>query len=503
MTIKILCLGNNTEDTDIKARAFAKEQNLPCHGLLSELGKPVDPLLCSQFGVYHSSVYDIEFGKLVVLCYEFDQVVILAQPKEQWSHPDAFYLTIKLTGSLGNKVLFQDPSYNQPIAYFEELISKNKSFCIFPFIELLVNFDSTTVCCRSDTPITKLSALKDFGTDKNYTIIRNKMLTGELVPEHCNSCYQIENQGIVSARQQETVEWANRLNLNSSNDLAKITQPAYYEIRPGNKCNLLCRSCNPESSHLIEKEYKKIGIISEAPVIKKYETGFDIINFSNLKKLYVAGGEPTILSEFYQFLDRCIDNKQTDIELLVNTNGTTIKPRLKKQLKHFSNLQFIFSLDGHGDLNHYIRWPSNWQDIISNWHYLRTNKHKIVVNTTVSIYNITSLDKLFAFIDQEFPGTLIHCTLLTFPKVLSPYLYPNQELVLQSLYRIRSFACYKNDSLFASSIDGYIRHFENNHTVNHLLLSEFFKFNDKLDQSRDIKLKDYLPELDKYRYIVV
>ena len=93
--------------------------------------------------------------------------------------------------------------------------------------------------------------------------------------------------------------------------------------------------------------------------------------------------------------------------------------------------------------------------------------------------------------------------MLTFPKVLSPYLYPNQELVLQSLYRIRSFACYKNDSLFASSIDGYIRHFENNHTVNHLLLSEFFKFNDKLDQSRDIKLKDYLPELDKYRYIVV
>jgi hypothetical protein len=503
MTIKILCLGNNTEDTDIRARAFAKEKNLPCHGLLSELEKPIETLLCSQFGVYHSSIYDIEFGRLVLLCNEFDQVVILAQPKEQWSHPDAFYLTIKLTQSLGNKVLFQDPSYTQSIVYFEELVSKNKSFCIFPFIELLVNFDSTTVCCRSNTPITKLSELKDFRTDKNYTIIRNKMLTGELIPEHCNSCYQIESQGIVSARQQETVEWANRLNLNSINDLAKITQPAYYEIRPSNKCNLLCRICNPESSHLIEKEYKKIRIISETPVIKKYKTGFDIINFDNLKKLYVAGGEPTILSEFYQFLDWCIDNKQTNIEFLVNTNGTTIKPRLKTQLKHFSNFQFIFSLDGHSDLNHYVRWPSNWQNIISNWHYLRTNKHKIVVNTTVSIYNITSLDKLFAFIDQEFPGTLIHCNLLTNPKLLSPYLYPNQELALQSLYRIRLFDCYKNDSLFASSIDGYIRHFENNHTVNHSLLSEFFKFNDKLDQSRDIKLKDYLPELDKYRYIVV
>ena len=503
MTLKILCLGNNTEDTDVQARAFAKEQNLICHGLLSELERPVEPRAYIQSGVYHSRIYDINIVKLVLLCSEFDQVIILAQPKEEWSHPDAFYLTIKLTRSINNKVVFQDPSYNQPIVYFEELVSKNKSFCIFPFIELLVNFDSTTVCCRSDAPVTKLSELKDFSTDKNYRIIRNKMLTGELIPEHCDSCYQVESQGIVSARQQETVEWANRLNLTNINDLAKITQPAYYEVRTDNKCNLLCRSCNPMSSHLIEKEYKKIGFISEEPVVKKYQTGFDIIDFSNLKKLYVAGGEPTILSEFYQFLDQCIDDKQTDIELLVNTNGTTIKPKLKEQLKHFSNFQFIFSIDGYGDLNHYIRWPSNWQDIISNWQYLRTNKHKIVVNTTASIYNITSLDKLFDFIDQEFPGTLIHCTLLTAPRSLSPYLYPDRELALQSLYRVQSFDCYKNDSLFASSIDGYIHYFENHHTVNHLLLSEFFKFNDKLDQSRDIKLKDYLPDLDKYRYNVV
>jgi hypothetical protein len=31
---KILCLGNNTEDTDIRAKLVAREQNLEYHGLV-------------------------------------------------------------------------------------------------------------------------------------------------------------------------------------------------------------------------------------------------------------------------------------------------------------------------------------------------------------------------------------------------------------------------------------------------------------------------------------
>ena len=89
------------------------------------------------------------------------------------------------------------------------------------------------------------------------------MLDGEPLNDHCRVCYNIEAKGIVSARQEETVEWANRLNLKSLNDLKKITKPAYYEVRPSNVCNLQCRICSPSASHLIAKEYKRIGIINE------------------------------------------------------------------------------------------------------------------------------------------------------------------------------------------------------------------------------------------------
>ena len=504
MTVKILCLGNNTESTDIQTRELAQQKNLPCFGLLSELKNPVTPADYQQNGLYHSSIYDIDFGRLVELCNKFDQVIMLNQPKSQWSHPDAFYRTVKLLSLVSSPVIFQDLSFKQEISYFEKLVQTNKSFCIFPFIELLVNYDSTTVCCRSTEPVTKLQDLKDFSCDKNYQYIRNKMLAGERLPDrYCGSCYNLEQQGILSARQQETVEWANRLNLRSLEDLKYISSPSYYEIRADNKCNLLCRTCSPFNSHLIEKEYKKIGIIKDKPLPKQHVTGFDIVKFDNLKKLYIAGGEPTVLSEFYQFLDQCIDRKQTDFEFLVNTNGTSITNRLKKQLPHFNNFQFIFSIDGYSDLNYYIRWPSIWKDIVTNWHYLRSHNHKVFVNTTVSIYNIAKLDQLFEFIDQEFPGTLIHCNLLTEPKCMSPFLYPYPAQALRSLNKIRTLDCYKNDMLFANSIDGYISQFETQHQVDKQLLFEFYNFNDRLDRSRNINLKDYLVDLDHYRLNVV
>jgi hypothetical protein len=125
------------------------------------------------------------------------------------------------------------------------------------------------------------------------------------------------------------------------------------------------------------------------------------------------------------------------------------------------------------------------------------------VNTTVSIYNIASLDQIFKFVDSEFPGTLIHCQVVLAPDIMSPFLHPYPGQVLQSLYRVTQLNAFKNDLLFASSINGYIEYFENNPLPNTTMLKKFFEFNDKLDHSRQIQLKTYLPELDNYRNFIV
>lgn len=492
---KILCLGNNTEDTDRKTRALSDESNSPCHGLLSELDRPLTDDSYNHFGYYHSSIYDVEFGRLLELMDKFDQIIVLDQSIEAWDHPDAFYRTLQITTKTISPVRFVNQSLKETFEFFSSLVKDNPSFCIFPFIELLVNYDYTTVCCRSSTPVAKLKEFRNFQSSSEYNAIRKKMLAGERILEHCSHCYRLENQGIISARQQETVEWAHRLKVKNLEDLDKIAQPAYYEIRASNKCNLQCRMCNPQASHLIEREYRKIGLINKDQKIKeRYKTGFEIVDLDHAFKIYVAGGEPTVMKEFYSFLQQCIDKNKTDIEFLVNTNGTNINEKFKKLLPHFKNFHFVFSIDGYDHLNHYIRWPSEWNEIVDSWEYLRAQGHKITINTTVSIYNISSLHKIYEFIDQTFPGTLTHCAIA---ENLSPYLFPNRDIALKSLSKVMKTDCYRNDLLFASSIDGYFRYFQDRHTKQDL--SNFFRFNDLLDHSRKIRLVDYVPELDFYR----
>jgi uncharacterized Fe-S cluster-containing radical SAM superfamily protein len=497
MVMKVLYLGNNTTDTDTKAKRLALGKQEICHGLLSELDGVMPVTL--HDGCYHSSVYDIAYGHLVDLASKFDWVIMLDQPKEQYSHPDAFYKTVKLIKQIPNGQ-FLDASYATAIRFFEDLVETNKSFCIFPFIELLTNQRDdgyTTVCCRSSKPVSHISKIIDWQSNNNYNAIRDKMLAGILVPDHCSSCYELEEKNILSAREQETVEWANRLNLTSLDDLDSIKYPAYYEIRPSNVCNLQCRMCGPDSSQLIAKEYKRINLIKTLPPTER--SNFDIVNFTNLKKLYVAGGEPTAMPEFYDFLDRCIKENKT-FEFLVNTNGTKINGRFKKQLKALPHMQFIISIDGVGDLNHYIRWPSDWNAIVDNMKYLVANNHKITTNTTVSIYNVTRLYELFKWFDDEFPGMLVHAQLVgSNNDILSALRFPNTKLALASLLPIQQLKCYNNDKLLKSFVDGLIAHYKSVPIIDQEKLKLFFKFNDKLDKSRGVQLQDYIPELYRER----
>jgi len=499
--MKVLCLGNNTKETDIKTRCLAKEDLAECHGLLSELGGNtiVTNLLP---GWYHSSIYDVEYNRLLDLANKFDLVIMLDQPRDRYSHADAFYRTVDLVKNLPNGKLL-NPEYATNINFFEEIVKTNKSFCIFPFIDLtnLRTDGQTTICCRSAEPITHVSKVVNWQTNKEYNDIRNNMINGVLIPTHCSSCYELENKNILSARQQETVEWVTRLNLTSIDDLKTITHPACFEVHVSDICNLQCRMCVPISSRLIAREYKKLNLIKELP--QTYHDGFDIVDFTNLKKLYVTGGEPLATPSFFNFINRCIENKKTDFEFSINTNATKLSNRFKKQLKHFSNMHFIVSIEGYGPLNYYIRWPSVWDNIIKNIHYLRKHKHSVAINITVSIYNVIGLYDLLKFFDNEFPGLLVHCgACLSDNDRLSGFRFPDSNLVVDKLLLVQQLNCYKNDKLLKSFIDGLILYYQSNPTVDLEKLKEFFEFNDKLDQSRNIKLVDYIPELEQFRTLI-
>jgi len=306
---------------------------------------------------------------------------------------------------------------------------------------------------------------------------------------------------LISDRTTETLEWANRLDLADLDSLSSIEKPAYYEVRSSDRCNLQCRMCSPASSHRISKEYQSLGWYSPK---QKESQGllnlFDLIDFQQTKKIYVSGGEPMLNADFFKWLEQCEKNGNTNVECLINTNGTKLPLRFRKFLLKFSNLQFIFSIDGYGKDNDYIRWGSDWNNIVDNWRTLINHGKTVCVNTTVSIYNVHKLSKLYRFIDNNFPDTLVHVNLVTEPMHLDVFSFPDKQTALDDLILVRDTACYQNNPLLADNIEFLIKSFEKTQQSDlETRLERFFSFNDALDRTRGSSLVDFDKCLPKWR----
>lgn len=374
-------------------------------------------------------------------------------------------------------------------------LKENRAFCILPFIHLHVNEnnDVKPCCLAGQSGIDKYTDNFDFQTNPALEQVRQKMFAGERVAS-CAECYKLEDAGTYSSRNRETDEWAKKLNLEHFEDVR--TDLIYYDIRNDNLCNLSCRMCNPQFSSQLEKEYKKLGW--RHPVYPKSVDLVSTINLQTAQKVYIAGGEPSLMPSFREFLNQAIVAGRTDIEIRMNTNATNLNKEYRELLAKFSNVNIVVSLDGYDNINRYIRWPADWETLIKNVHGLFEITPYVGFNVTVGIWNISNLSKLVFFLEKEFP----ECNTVLLNKIYSPEAqvfttFPNKELALNDLELLKTTRFYK-DFLFSSKVDYYISSMQDS-TVNTDALTQFFKFNDALDSSRDIKLIDYIPELDACR----
>jgi len=387
---------------------------------------------------------------------------------------------------------------------FEKILESNKSFCLNPFTTFVSQNGSTTPCCHSMDPVIEINQYNGWSTTQEYLDIRQKMLLGTPVPQ-CGICYAREKNVGISPRIIDSLKIAREMKLYSIDQIQSIEQPRYYQIRSSNVCNLQCRMCMPLNSNLIEREYIKLGL--HDPSIKFRYTGFDIVDLNQVQEVYVAGGEPLVQKEFAEFLQRCIDQKSTNFHLIVNTNAVSVSSRIQQLLSNFSNLHLQFSLDGYQQVNDYIRWPSNWDKVINNINTLSLLANSISFNITVSIYNILNIYKLLKFLDDNYPKppqtTRVLSLVSSEDDFLSPILFPDKDLVLAMLNKIKNLDSYIAETNVKNIVDILIDYFETKYQLDTIKLDKFFKFNDKLDQARKVQLKDYILELDECRRYVL
>ena len=506
--MKILCLGANTQDSDNQASVLAKQKRLFNRGLIAD-----QSVVPKYPGVYHTSVCDLAIGAIVEISKHFDLVVMLDQPRSTWPNWKNLQSTYKLMVDLETRSIatqFRSNDNIKPLEKIERMVIDNPSWCIYPWINVVnqssCGDSSLRLCARSSTVVAETTTLTEWHTSPVRQNIQNKMLQGELLPDSCSICYNYEKLGIESYRQFESKDWLNQLDISDFDQLEKINSPRYYEISWSNRCNIKCRGCVPSRSSAIETEFQRHNVIMPwKDLVSKDYPPIEIVDIEHLDKLsrvYVTGGEPLIMHETVEFMRRCVAAGRTDFELTMSTNGVKLPDEFLLLAKHFTNLNLSLSLDGFGKINDYWRTGSQWERIVQNMQTIKQNNISMTINTVPGIYNVTNLHLLFEWLDQEYSDTTVYLQINNLD-IQSAYNHPDPDAVVESMERCKNTKVYWSDGKSCrTGIDSIYNHYKSNPECDIDTLRGFFQYNDQLDRIRGAFLKDYIPELEKYRYLI-
>ena len=223
-----------------------------------------------------------------------------------------------------------------------------------------------------------------------------------------------------------------------------------------------------------------------------------------VKRIYIAGGDPSVMSSVYRFMEKCIERNKTDFTFNMQTNSVNIKPKFYELCRQFSNMCISTSVDGVGKINEYVRWNTIDHKQKANIHKFYEQGNKVHIISVVSIYNVATLGETMEMFDREFPYAPIQLQWAGFKDdLLDPYNHPNRKLVFESMKKAKKTKCYwHNESGTTNIVNGLYDFYgdpQNADTFDREKLRRFFKYNDVLDRSRGSKLADYIPDLESCR----
>ena len=206
-------------------------------------------------------------------------------------------------------------------------------------------------------------------------------------PIVCNRCYEQEKQGESSHRIRETTKWIKKFKEPKIDEI----NIQYIDIRNDPTCNLKCKTCGPGASTLWAKE-RGIKLTKPNYNLNKYDK-------KNLKKIYMAGGEPTYNKSYLQFLtDLLIVNP--DCEIVINTNLKNLPIEWKKIILSFKNFTVTISCDAIEKLGSYVRYPLEWNKFEENIKFCQNNNISIMFNLVASNLTVHDIYRTIEWMNQ-------------------------------------------------------------------------------------------------------
>ena len=314
--------------------------------------------------------------------------------------------------------------------------------CILPWIHMHGNITGQyKVCCVSTGATTENmynfgthnESLLDVWNNEHYKNIRKQFLNNE-IPIQCKKvCYDKEQEGGHSHRQEINQYWNNKVFLQaktSANGTIK-TPPIYFDIRFGNICNFRCRMCGSFASSQLQAEDRLLKK-TVYPITDMWTNNDNL--WKNLKKflpyieqIYFGGGEPLIQEGHYKLLHFLIENNKTDIRIEYNTNLSVLNYKTENIFdlwKNFKNVKLFISQDGFKEVGEYIRKGLNWKVFDSN--FKKVMPYVETISCVAQVYNIYNIPKLMFYCKQQYKVDF-YPSILTSPEEFSIQILSRKE----------------------------------------------------------------------------
>lgn len=369
-------------------------------------------------------------------------------------------------------------------------------------------------CCKITPSLSKFKnkssfnlkedSLNDYWNSDYRNHVKDQFLKGDVPPE-CARCLRDEKQNIKSERQFANQNYGIVGNKPAEYYLKRLEKenlkhPEDYNLDITNLCNLKCQMCSGESSSKLLIENNALGIqnldqkdydVSDEKLQKLIS---DIVG-NNVTNVTLQGGEPLMNPKIILLLKKLsTKDLASSMSVWITTNGTQHTEKLHDVLSKFKEVKLIFSIDGVGRTNDYLRYPSNWAGIENNVKkFKKLNNATHQISFTVQNLNLLDIANMIKFSNKN--KIHLKLNLLFAPGYLQLHVLTKKILkkALDNLETVDHV-----DTIHVTNFDTIKEKIQSalqDNKLTHNELSTLKEIIFKRDSYRKIHIKDYLPEI--------
>lgn len=287
-----------------------------------------------------------------------------------------------------------------------------------PFVHMAIEGNGDLLPCCMGTPLDSANisghTLNDMLTHPARTEMQTAFKENKQF-ENCAICWK-DNSAFSPRVKFSTSSYSMDFTRSVMMGAVPENKMTWLEIKPGNRCNLKCRICGVHNSSGWAKDayemsgssvpYKQSHIydhMKKCEWIDQDQVWADVSGLEHVNTIHMMGGEPFMISEHYEFLQRFADAYDiSKVTLWYNTNGTwTIPEKYSELFDSVGVVKLSVSIDDIAHRYDYQRPGVAWESVTQTVSQLFTLSEKknyhVSLDPTVSIYNVLYLSEFIEF----------------------------------------------------------------------------------------------------------